>query len=354
LRCASRSPASRSRSSQADLRSRFGPIHAFRSHRLPSPRSAPHAGGHRVRRLVRHVERRHPRGFELRSGHFPDARRPEHASGLRHRAGAHQGVRCAAGGERRVDVHVRRDDARADRRAASRQAAAQERRGAGFDHRRALPRLLAPADFWPLAPGRLVDRRVRARVRGSGVRARRKIRRAKQARPTHSLAGCGRARRQHGARLQEHALRMERGHRRRRVGSVRAHARHGDPRHRSSGLVASKLRDARRGRSARPVPVRGRHAGRDPRSLHAGHGTRARSAALEPGSLGVARVLQDPRRSIVRRGEAPRAQDSVRCPDARRARRVEGRDALQLRMGSRALPRRPRRFSRNSRRGAIS
>ena len=45
----------------------------------------------------------------------------------------------------------------------------------------------------------------------------------------------------------------------------------GDARRRAPGLVAPHVRAARRRRGARPVPVRRRHAGRDPRALHAAH-----------------------------------------------------------------------------------
>ena len=69
--------------------------------------------------------------------------------------------------------------------------------GARLDHRRAFPRLDAAADVRPRAPGRPVDRLVRARVGRTRVRPRREIRPARQARAAHPFARRRRAWRQH-------------------------------------------------------------------------------------------------------------------------------------------------------------
>ncbi len=74
-------------------------------------------------------------------------------------------------------------------------------------------------------------------------------------------------------------------------------------------------------------------------SLHRHHRPRTRRAALGAWPVGIARVLQDARGSGVRGRDAARAQDSVRRPYARRARRVGRQHALRFRVGSRALPR---------------
>ena len=69
--------------------------------------------------------------------------------------------------------------------------------------------------------------------------------------------------------------------------------------------------------------------------------------ALEPGPVGVARLLQDPGGGDRGRAQAARAAHPVRRDHARRTRGVEGEDAVQLPVGPRALrrsarvPRRP-------------
>ena len=138
-----------------------------------------------------------------------------------------------------------------------------------------------------------------------------------------------------GQSLQEHAVRVESRHRQGRVGRVRQHAGERHARRRAPGLVAPLVRAAGRRRGARPLPLRGRHARGHPRSLHAAHGPPGVGPAVEPGTVGFARLLQDARGSRGRGRETPRAQDSLRRADARRPRRLAGRDALRFRMGSR-------------------
>ena len=70
--------------------------------------------------------------------------------------------------------------------------------------------------------------------------------------------------------------------------------------------------------------------------------------------MGLARVLQDAGRRHRRCREAARAQDSLRRADARRARRVERRDAIRFSLGPRSLPRSSRRARRRSRRTIIA
>ena len=83
-----------------------------------------------------------------------------------------------------------------------------------------------------------------------------------------------------GSAVQVRAVRLEPGRRPgregRRLGPVRAHAGPGRARRRLSRLVASLVRAGGRRRSARPLPLRRRHARRHPRSLHAAHRPRAR------------------------------------------------------------------------------
>ena len=121
---------------------------------------------------------------------------------------------------------------------------------------------------------------------------------------------------------------------------------HGDARRRPSGLVASQLRHAGRGRSARPVPVRRGHAGGDPRALHRRHRQGAGRPALEPRPVGFARVLQDAgggrrgrgtscarvafratclRSTAARRGRPRRASISISTPSALPIRRRRSR-----------------------------
>ncbi len=100
-----------------------------------------------------------------------------------------------------------------------------------------------------------------------------------------------------GLVVQEHAVRVESRHRPRRVGRVRAHAGTGRARRRAPGLVAPQLCARRRRRGARPVPVRRRHAGADPRRLHRAHRPRARGAARGASACGCrARTTRPPRR----------------------------------------------------------
>ena len=188
------------------------------------------------------------------------------------------------------------------RRVAAHGAQLEGSNGAGVDHRRALPRLDAIAGVRPPASGRAVDRGARAAQRRERLRPRREVRPARQARPADPLAGRGCARRQHRPLVQEHTLRVESRQRQGRMGRVRAYARHGDARRRLPGLVASQLRDAGRGRSARPVPVCRRHAGGDHRQLHRRHRQGAGRAALEPRPVGFPRVLQDAGRGRRSRG----------------------------------------------------
>ena len=197
----------------------------------------------------------------------------------------------------------------------------------------------AAADVRTRAPGRPVDRVVRARVGRSRLRPGREVRAARQAGPADPLAGRRRARRQHRRGVQERPLRMEPGHGPRRMGRVRAHARDGDARGRPSRLVASLVCGAGRRRGARPLRVRRRHAGRDSRALHRAHRPRAAGAAVGARALGVARVLRDTRGGVRGGRDAARAEDPVRRADARRPRRVEGGDAIRFRMGRGTLPR---------------
>ena len=90
---------------------------------------------------------------------------------------------------------------------------------------RQVRRLHAAARVRPAAAGRPLDRGVRARLGGAGLRPRREVRPARQARTADPLAGRGRARRQHRAVVQEHAVRLEHRQRSRRLGHVRRHAR---------------------------------------------------------------------------------------------------------------------------------
>ena len=98
-----------------------------------------------------------------------------------------------------VVVRQRRRDARARRHAAAHAPSVEGRADLHVGHRRALPRLDAPADVRTLAARRVVDRGVRARIRRPRVRARREVRPARQARAARALAGRGCARRQHRA-----------------------------------------------------------------------------------------------------------------------------------------------------------
>ena len=115
--------------------------------------------------------------------------------------GADEGVHGRARRRRRV-ARSRRATATLEiaRGAAALSPAASRRAGRRVDHRRALPRLDAASRVRPRAPGRTVDRVARARVGRAGVRARREIRPAQQARTAHPFARRRCARRQHRPR----------------------------------------------------------------------------------------------------------------------------------------------------------
>ena len=232
-------------------------------------------------------------------------------------------------------------------RAAALSPAASRRAGRGIDHGRAFPGLHEASRVRPRAPGRALDRGALARLGRARVWPRREIRPAQQARTAHPLACRRCARRQHRPRLQECAVRVEPRHRQGRVGSVRPHDGVGHAWRRASRLVAPLVRDRPRGRGARSLRLRRGHARRHSRPVHAAHGPRRHGPAVEPRALGLARVLQDAGGSGGRRGEAARAQDSLRCADARRPRGVEGRNARRFRMGSRPLSESSRRARRD-------
>ena len=184
----------------------------------------------------------------------------------------------------------------------------------GIDDRRALPRLHPAADLRARPPGRPVDRRVGARLGRGGVRARRKVRTARQARTDRPFAGRRRARRQHRTLVQERSVRLEPRRRQGRVGRLRAYDRHGRARRRVSRLVAPLVRDARRRRGARPVRVRGGHAGGDPRRLHETHRPGAGRAAVEPRPVDLARPgTRRPRRPPRSRGNSASARSPATC-----------------------------------------
>ena len=131
-------------------------------------------------------------------------------------------------------------------------------------------------------------------VRRAGVRVGRKVRTAQQARALDSFAGRRRAGRQHGARVQEHAVRMESRNRPRRVGHIRAHAGHGDARRRPSGLVASQLCGASsttRHSISSYSPRKPRPPSSTPTPSLTGRAPAG--SALESRPVGIARVLPD-------------------------------------------------------------
>ena len=289
-RCASTCPACPKRRSPAERRRAAD---ALRSRRLPAPRRRRQPRRDRRRRVVRHVHGRHARRHRVRERRVSRAARPPHAARLRHPRRTLARLRGRPDRPRHLDVHQRRRGARAAGVADALPAAVEGRARAALDHRRALPRLDAAAVVRPVAARRTVDRRAGAAVGRAGLRPRREVRTARQARPAHPLAGRGRARRQHRPRVQERAVRVGSGHGRRRVGRLRAHAGDGHPRRRTSGLVAPQLRTRRRRRVARPLPVRRRHARRHSRRVHAADRARAGRAALEPRPVGVPRLLQD-------------------------------------------------------------
>ena len=242
-----------------------------------------------------------------------------------------------AGGRRHMDVHRRRHDTRNRGHAVTVSTSPSWRPGRGIHHRRTLPRLDPPAGVRPRASGRSLDRGAGARVGRARVRTRRKIRPARQARAIDSFASRRCPRRQHRPRLQEFSVRLESGQRQGSLGSLRPHAGVGVARRRPPRLVASFVRDRRRGRGARPVPVRRGDSGRHPRFVHAAHRPSRVGPAVEPRSLGFAGVLQDAGGSGGRGGEASPPPDSLRRADPRRPRRVERGHALRLRMGPRPL-----------------
>ena len=248
------------------------------------------------------------------------------------------------GDRRERDDHAlsRRQRAGDRRPAAVVPAAAQGGTGVRLDHRPGPPRLHAAAGVRAAAAGRPLDGGIRARVGRACLRPRRKVRSARQARSAGPFAGGGRARRQHGPVGQEHAARLEHRQRPRRVGRLRQHARLRRARRGPSGLVAPNLRDRRRRRGARPVPVRHRYAGGAARRLHEAHRPRAGSAAVEPRTVGVARALPVTGRRDRGGGGAARATDSLRRHRPRRPRGVEDGDAVQLPVGPGAVCRRAR------------
>ena len=163
------------------------------------------------------------------------------------------------------------------------------------DHRRALPRLHAHAGDRPRAIGPAMDRLVRARLRRPGVRARREIRTAQQARPVDRIASRGRARRQHRALVQERSVLLGSGRGKIGVGNIHRHAGPRDARRGAPRLVAPVLLRGRRRRSARPVPPVRPRPRRSARTLHASHGTRSRRAPVGPRPVGVESLLSDAR-----------------------------------------------------------
>ena len=305
-----------------------------------------------VGRRVRDVDRRHSRGLVLRPGVFRLRVGPETRARLRPRASrARRPARSRAGGR------APGRSPRANRRSSSparRCACACLHRGVpvlASMHRRAVPRVDAASGVRPPAPGRPMDRRVRARVRRARLRTRREIRPARQARTARPFAGRRRARRQHGAVVQERAVRVEPAARGKGAWGVfvntPAMVTHGvghpDWSHRSYALSGRR-------RGARPLPLRRGHAGGNPRPLHAAHRAPRAGADVEPRPLGVARVLQDARGSGRRRREAALAQNSLRRAGARRPRRRGNAVRVSISRGiRRASAIRPRR-SRRSRR----
>ena len=232
-----------------------------------------------VGRVVRDVDRRHPRGVVLR-------RRACSACALGPNTRPDYGLvvgrakACTVAHARRPARGVRRRRRDARDRAARRCASACCGRAQpvlDVDHRRAFPRLDAAAGVRPrCARAASGPRRSRSHrgepVYGLGEKFGPLDKRGQ----LDPFAGRRRARRQHRPRVQEHAVRVEPGQRQRRVGRVRPHAGHGDARRRPSRLVAPQLRGGGRGRGARPLPVR--RPTRRPAiidALHAAHRTRA-------------------------------------------------------------------------------
>ena len=178
-----------------------------------------------------------PGVFRLRVG---PSTRPDYGLVVGRDQGVH-GRAAAKAAPGRSPPATRRSRSRPRRCASGCCIAARRSLGSITDeHFRGWTRLPA---FGRAAPGRPVDRGARARVGRAGVRPRREIRPAQQARAAHPLAGRRRARRQHRPRVQEHAVRVEPGHRQGRVGRVRPHAGVGHARRRASRLVAPLVRD---------------------------------------------------------------------------------------------------------------
>ena len=236
-------------------------------------------------------------------------------------------------------LSCRRRDTRSGTFAAALSVVMERATDLRLDHRPAFPRLRAVPFIRTPASGRSLDGRIRAAERRTRLWARRKVRLSRQARATDPFTGRGRARRQHRTVVQEHAIRVERRHRQRRMGPVHPHARHGDAWRRSSGLVASKLCIARGRRGARCISFRGRQPCSDHRSLYPADRTRIRGAALEPRPVGLSRLLQDAGGSRSRRRATSGAQGPGRRDHVGWPRRVECRDTVRFQVGRRAFSR---------------
>ena len=307
---------------------------------LPAPRRAeqPRLDGDRARRSRRRpatCSRCRASGRACSACASAPTREPDYGLVIGARASLHG--RAAGAGH--LDVHERRRDARARRRAVALPPAVEGATGRELDHRRAFSRLSTRlAGVRPRARRRPVDRR-RSRSRpasrstGSARSSARStsagsssIRRS-STRSASTPARRTRTRRSRGARARATA--------RGACSSTRPATR--DARCRPSRLVAPLSYAVVVDDEALDLFVFARRrAGGNHRSLHAAHRPRAAGAALEPRPVGIARVLQDARGSRATVAAKLRAaQDSVRRADARRPRRVERRDALRLRVGSR-------------------
>ena len=208
------------------------------------------------------------------------------------------------------------------------------------DHRRALPRLDAAAGVRPLAARRTVDGGVRARSRASRSTASARS----SARSTSAASSSTRRSRTRSASTPGSPTRT------RRSPGARARARgawgvfvhtpgDGDARRRPSGLVASQLRDRRRRRGARPVPVR-----RPTRRPASSTPTRSSPAARRPCRAGAsacgcrARTTRRRRKpiAVAQKLRERRIPCDVLTLDGRAAWKVETRFNFEL--GPRALP----------------
>ena len=290
--------------------------HAVRRGKLLAARRAAKRRNVGFRRGVRDVHRRHLPGVVLRTRRVPASRGTEHAAGLRAARCANEGVH-----DRARRSAARGDSPRGKRRSSSLAAPLSFRllhRGVAVlssitdEH---IGGTVAPSGVRAAAQRRPVDSLACARVRRARVRPRREVRPAEQARTADPLAGRRCAGRQHRALVQEHAVRLESGHRQGRVGRLRQYAVARHPRRRAPRLVASLVRDPGRRRRARSLRVRRGRPVRNPRSLHAAHRPPRIGAALESRTVGVARALQNARGSGGDRGQASRAQDPVRRAD---------------------------------------